>query len=52
MSFLTTHCRVPLFPIKGTLALHCQVARFLSKSFPSAGSDRVDLARRHNKILL
>jgi hypothetical protein len=33
VSFLTAHHRKLPFPIKGTLALHCQVARLLSESF-------------------
>jgi hypothetical protein len=33
VSFLTTHRRGLSFPIKGTLALHCQVARLASESF-------------------
>jgi hypothetical protein len=33
VSFLTTHRRELSFPIKGTLALHCQVARLVSESF-------------------
>jgi hypothetical protein len=33
VSFLTTHRREPSFPIKGTLALHCQVARLVFESF-------------------
>jgi hypothetical protein len=33
VSFLTTHRRKLSFPIKGTLALHCQVARLVSESF-------------------
>jgi hypothetical protein len=33
VSFLTTHRRELPFPIKGTLALHCQVARLVSQSF-------------------
>ena len=32
-SFLTAHPRELSFPIKGTLALHCQVARLVSESF-------------------
>jgi hypothetical protein len=31
--FPTTHRRELPFPINGTLPLHCQVARLLSKSF-------------------
>jgi hypothetical protein len=33
VSFLTAHRRELPSPIKGTLALHCQVARLVSKSF-------------------
>ena len=33
VSFLTAHRRKLSFPIKGTLALHCQVARLVSESF-------------------
>jgi hypothetical protein len=33
VSFLTAHHRKLPFPIKGTLALHCQVARLVSESF-------------------
>jgi hypothetical protein len=33
VSFLTTHRRELASPIKGTLALHCQVARPVSESF-------------------
>jgi hypothetical protein len=33
VSFVTTHRRELSFPITGTLALHCQVARLVSKSF-------------------
>jgi hypothetical protein len=33
VSFLTTHRRELSFPIKGTLALHCQVARLVSEPF-------------------
>src|SRR5947207_12955406 len=33
VSFLTTHRRGLPFPIKGTLALHCQVARLVFESF-------------------
>ena len=33
VSFLTTHRREFSSPIKGTLALHCQVARLVSESF-------------------
>jgi hypothetical protein len=31
--FLAAHRRELSFPIKGTLALHCQVARLVSESF-------------------
>jgi hypothetical protein len=37
VSFLTAHHRQLSFPIKGTLALHCQVARLLSESFLMLG---------------
>jgi hypothetical protein len=33
VGFLTTHRRELPFPIKGTLAPHCQVARLVSESF-------------------
>src|SRR6266480_6918161 len=37
VSFLTAHHRELSFPIKGTLALHCQVARPVSESFLMLG---------------
>jgi hypothetical protein len=33
VSFVTAHRRELSSPIKGTLALHCQVARLVSESF-------------------
>ena len=51
VSFLTTHRRELSFPIKGTLTLHCQVARLLPKSFLMLGSNRIEFASERNKIL-
>jgi hypothetical protein len=48
VSFLTAHRRELPFPIKGTLALHCQVARLVSESFlmlAKSYRDRVELQR-------
>ena len=51
MSFLTTHRRKLSFPIKGTLALHCQVARLVSESFLMLVRIVSESRRRRNKIL-
>ena len=50
-SFLTTHRRELSSPIKGTLALHCQVARLVSESFLMLGRSVSSLRPDAIKIL-
>ena len=51
VSLLTTHRRKFSFPIKGTLALHCQVARLVSESFLMLVRTVSTSRRTCNKIL-
>jgi|SRR4029453_11631721 hypothetical protein len=51
VSFLTTHRRKLSFPIKGTLALHCQVARLVSESFLMLRRNRTEPVSAYNKNL-